>query len=182
MPPRIDEPEPYAVAANQVGPPWRPPIFNFQFSIFHLKVERACKPNSVPVNRGRSFILPVRCRTGPATYPKARAEVGVSIASLFGLAPQGVCHAVDGHPRRGALLPHHFTLTITEVKAVSFLLHFPSCRHAWTLSSLLPTGVRTFLHWLTPAAIFRPAPDHITAAEAWGFHWEKKLIVKKYLR
>ena len=27
-----------------------------------------------------------------------------------------------------------------------FLLHFPSRRRAWTLSSLLPVGVRTFLH------------------------------------
>ena len=27
-----------------------------------------------------------------------------------------------------------------------FLLHFPSRHRAWTLSSLLPVGVRTFLH------------------------------------
>ena len=38
-------------------------------------------------------------------------ETGGSIASLFGLAPQGVCHAVAARAERGALLPHHFTLT-----------------------------------------------------------------------
>ena len=32
-------------------------------------------------------------------------------ASLFGLAPGGVCRATECYHRRGALLPHHFTLT-----------------------------------------------------------------------
>jgi hypothetical protein len=42
---------------------------------------------------------------------KLSAETGGSTASLFGLAPQGVCHAVAAHAGRGALLPHRFTLT-----------------------------------------------------------------------
>jgi len=42
---------------------------------------------------------------------KLMTETGGSIASLFGLAPQGVCHAVAAHAGRGALLPHRFTLT-----------------------------------------------------------------------
>src|SRR5579872_6110001 len=37
-------------------------------------------------------------------------ETGGSIASLFGLAPQGVCRAVAARAGRGALLPHRFTL------------------------------------------------------------------------
>src|SRR5687767_12082505 len=32
-------------------------------------------------------------------------------ASLFGLAPGGVCRAAECYHRRGALLPHPFTLT-----------------------------------------------------------------------
>ena len=36
---------------------------------------------------------------------------GHAIASLFGLASSGVYRAVGGCPRRGALLPHLFTLT-----------------------------------------------------------------------
>src|SRR5947207_12118384 len=74
-------------------------------------------------------------------------ETGGSIASLFGLAPQGVCRAVAARAGRGALLPHHFTLAIPEAGFGGFfLLHFPSRCRAWTLSSLLPVGVRTFLH------------------------------------
>jgi len=34
-------------------------------------------------------------------------------ASLFGLASGGVCRAVACYHWRGALLPHHFTLTGT---------------------------------------------------------------------
>jgi len=45
--------------------------------------------------------------------------------------------------------------------AVCFLLHFPSHRCAWSLTSLLPVGVRTFLGTLRQAqgtAILRSAP------------------------
>jgi hypothetical protein len=42
---------------------------------------------------------------------KLSTETGGSTASLFGLAPQGVCRAVAAHAGRGALLPHRFTLT-----------------------------------------------------------------------
>ena len=79
---------------------------------------------------------------------KLVAVTGGTIASLFGLAPQGVCRAVAAHAGRGALLPHHFTLTsdaLAHAGGGIFLLHFPSPHDAWTLSSLLPVGVRTFL-------------------------------------
>src|SRR5437588_11721512 len=42
---------------------------------------------------------------------KLSMETGGSAASLFDLAPQGVCHAVAARAGRGALLPHRFTLT-----------------------------------------------------------------------
>jgi hypothetical protein len=85
----------------------QPPTANFKKC-----VERTCKPNSVSPLRGRgSFVCRSRYRGGRATYPNARVDTGGSIASLFGLAPQGVCRAVDTHVRRGALLPHRFTLT-----------------------------------------------------------------------
>ena len=41
---------------------------------------------------------------------KLSTETGDSTASLFGLAPQGVCHAAPARAGRGALLPHRFTL------------------------------------------------------------------------
>src|SRR6476469_9449871 len=48
---------------------------------------------------------------------KLSAETGGSTASLFGFAPQGVCHAVAAHAGRGALLPHRFTLTSASCDA-----------------------------------------------------------------
>ena len=111
-------------------------------------MERICKPNFV-LPFGSEDHSSVTRVTAVIEQPtrKLIAETGDSIASLFGLAPQGVCHAIVAHARCGALLPHRFTLTATPggVVAVCFLLHFPSRHHAWTLSSLLPVGVRTFL-------------------------------------
>ena len=98
---------------------------------------------------------------------KLSTETGDSNASLFGLAPQGVYQAGAAHAVRGALLPHRFTLASfacsrTRRSAVCSLLHFPSRCRAWTLSSLLPVGVRTFLRVRKPAAaIFRSAPRRI---------------------
>src|SRR5262245_30426096 len=59
-------------------------------------------------------------------------------APLFGLAPGGVCRATECYHRRGALLPHHFTLTSHPARglsglAVCFLLH-------WSVGSR-PPGV-----------------------------------------
>src|ERR1700691_5011799 len=40
------------------------------------------------------------------------------LASLFCLAPGGVCRAARRCRRRGALLPHHFTLTVAACAAL----------------------------------------------------------------
>ena len=71
------------------------------------------------------------------------------------------CHR--GHPRRGALLPHLFTLTLgmrpklrvpacgqrrnpgRMSRAVCFLWHFPSARAGLPLATTVPCPVRTFL-------------------------------------
>lgn len=45
---------------------------------------------------------------------------------------------------RGELLPRHFTLTRLAAGGI-FLLRYPSHFCAWTLSSILPCGARTFL-------------------------------------
>jgi hypothetical protein len=39
-------------------------------------------------------------------------------ASLFGLAPGGVCRAAAVTSARGALLPHRFTLTFASLRPV----------------------------------------------------------------
>ncbi len=41
---------------------------------------------------------------------------------LFGLAPDGVYLAAYSHPQRGALLPHHFTLTMQAWRYISVAL------------------------------------------------------------
>ena len=49
-------------------------------------------------------------------------------------------------PRCALTAPFHPCLRLLrDSSAVCSLLHFPSRRRAWTLSSLLPVGVRTFL-------------------------------------
>src|SRR5439155_4797822 len=54
------------------------------------------------------------------------------------------CHQPYG--RRGALLPHLFTLTLRRGrKAVCFLCHCPSGHPDRALPGALPCGVRTFL-------------------------------------
>ncbi len=65
------------------------------------------------------------------------------------------CHAC--YQTRGALLPHHFTLTCAMQRwpsAVCFLRHFPSAHAAQGLPGTLPSGARTFLR--NHAAAVRP--------------------------
>ena len=107
-----------------------------------------CKPVSVPV-RGRvaaihlGRVLPGASSDPPGTLARRTAALPpIWSCSAWGLP----CRR--GHPRRGALLPHHFTLT-PETEAVSFLWHFPSATPredaARPLAGTLPCGDRTFL-------------------------------------
>src|SRR5882672_75255 len=74
-------------------------------------VKRICKPNSVLPERSEDHSSATRV-TAVVEQPtrKLITETGGSITSLFGLAPQGVFHAVAARAGRGALLPHRFTL------------------------------------------------------------------------
>jgi hypothetical protein len=77
--------------------------------------ESADKPGSVEDNHSSGMHVAVHLKR-PTREP-VRAARAVQLrrtglpAPLFGLAPGGVCHAVERCRRRGALLPHHFTLT-----------------------------------------------------------------------
>ena len=75
------------------------------------------KPVSVPVQaRWQPFILAGDLSPAPATYPEVVTERAAP-PPLFGLAPHGVCPASERYRRRGALLPHLFTLTRTDREA-----------------------------------------------------------------
>jgi hypothetical protein len=78
------------------------------------KWESADKPGSVEDNHSSGMYVaahlkqPTRKQCGPHFTASLCSE---PLASLFGLAPSGVCRAVECYHRRGALLPHPFTLT-----------------------------------------------------------------------
>ena len=81
---------------------------------------------------------------GPHVRPHPRTRPP---APLFGLAPGGVCRAAECCHRRGALLPHPFTLT-APLRGVGGLLSV-----ALSVGSRPPgvtwrlaLGARTFLH------------------------------------
>ena len=97
-------------------------ILHSEFLILHSaaktaeSVERTCKPNSVSACAARIIHLPLALPRWSSNLPESSSGNGRSLASLFGLAPQGVCHAVAAHAGRGALLPHRFTLTSVRLR------------------------------------------------------------------
>ena len=95
-------------------------------TIIHLRYASPRTSSDLPGSLCGPHVLP-HPRTGP-------------LAPLFGLAPGGVCRAVECCHRRGALLPHHFTLTAPFAGglAVCFLLHFPWARAPQALPGALP--------------------------------------------
>jgi hypothetical protein len=119
--------------------------YDYNLLIYEEKERAGRKPGSVVDNHSSGTAV-ADCLKQPTREPvQARYERKRPYAPLFGLAPGGVYRAaVCCHPR-GALLPHHFTLTGTEVSAVSFLWHFPWVRTLQVLPGALPNGARTFL-------------------------------------
>jgi len=79
------------------------------------KKELADKPGSVWDNHSSGMRVTTHLKRPTRKHMWATCAVQIRglgpLASLFGLAPGGVCHATECYHRRGALLPHHFTLT-----------------------------------------------------------------------
>jgi len=84
---------------------------------------------SRPISRVLSWAIIHLGPPSPAASSNLpESAAGRGIAFLFGLAPGGVYLATECCHLRGALLPHHFTLTpfrLCRSGAVSFLLHLP---------------------------------------------------------
>jgi len=89
--------------------------------------------------------------------PPSRTPSGIRERLSIGSCSRWGFPCRPGHPGRGALLPHRFTLTggarFRGPAAVSFLWHCPAARADWSLTSTLPYGARTFL----------PPPETATA-------------------
>ncbi|MBS1202477.1 MAG: hypothetical protein H6R22_986 [Chromatiaceae bacterium] len=132
----------------------RPPGGGFQAETGDLNRERgepACKPGSVKDSHSSGTHVTVRLERPTRGHARAArrdpkaARPPIWSCSGWGLPCHRCCH------RRGALLPHHFTLTshLPETgdagSAVSFLWHFPWARAPQALPGTLPCGARTFL-------------------------------------
>ena len=89
---------------------------------------------------------PTRIRRGP------RQRIPIRSCSRWGL------HCRPCYQGRGALLPHHFTLTCWK-QAVYFLLHWPSAHAAQVLPGTSPCGARTFLDIPMDTATAWPTPN-----------------------
>ena len=117
------------------------------------KRQTACKPGSVPpweqiLGRGWPFLWDARRRAPRATDPSGGAKVCPAFPRTgMPAAPTWSCSRW-GFPcrrrrrRRGALLPHHFTLAGRPVfrggPAVYFLWHFPWGRPRRALPGTVP--------------------------------------------
>jgi len=140
------------------------PLCHFMQRGAHGMPERADKPNSVPpVSLGGGDHLSgmevALHLLRPTRRPERAALRPESLAFLFGLAPNGVCLAGPVTWTAGGLLHRRFTLTGSPhgLPAPCFLLHLPSGHPAWTLSSIVLCGVRTFLRRHKPSAITWPS-------------------------
>src|ERR1700731_2454099 len=74
----------------------------------------------------------------------------VPLASLFGLAPGGVCRAADVATRavRSYRTISPLPAPLARHLGGIFLLHFPWARAPQALPGTVPSGARTFLHVL----------------------------------
>jgi hypothetical protein len=104
---------------------------------------------------------------GSTRGPRVRRRT--PLAPLFGLAPSGVCRATECCHRRGALLPHPFTLTVVATE-VTPLRRFAFC---CTVRGLTPP--RRYLALCPWSPDFPPRIN--SAAIVWptpgadGGHW-----------
>src|SRR5450755_3502446 len=79
-------------------------------------------------------------------------------ASLFGLAPGGVCRAADVATRavRSYRTISPLPAPLARHLGGIFLLHFPWARAPQALPGTVPSGARTFLHVLSHTATAWP--------------------------
>ncbi len=78
------------------------------------------KVGSRPISRILSrTVIPLGRLSPVGSSNLPASSAGHAIGRLFGLAPGGVCRAIACCQGRGALLPHHFTLTCDRFRSVA---------------------------------------------------------------
>ena len=111
---------------------------------------------SRPISRVLSWaIIPLGRLSPDASSDLPGNGAGRALVSLFGLAPGGVCPATA---ITNSAVRSYRTFSPLPSRAVCFLWHFPSAHAVQMLSGASPSGARTFLHRLKPAAIAWPTP------------------------
>ena len=81
---------------------------------FNYQVMKVSQPISRVLSRAIIHLWP----TSPQTFSSLPESNASNIMrSLFGLTPSGVYRAASCYQLRGALLPHHFTLTHRQLKS-----------------------------------------------------------------
>ena len=144
--------------------------------------QRNDKPNSVPdsppeaAHQATTIPLAPPSLAGSSNLPGGFGRAALWRLPIWSCSVRGLaCHSPCG--KRGALLPHLFTLTrrrpagsggaspegparrslrSKRMRAICFLCHFPSGRPDRGLPGALPSGVRTFL----------PVPRHQVTGHA----------------
>src|SRR3954471_3279013 len=118
--------------------------------------ESACTPGSVPgrlaASRWAAIHLGLPLPAGSSGPPAGigRAALARLRRTAADRRPSRPCSGWGlpcrtGHPVRGGLLHHRFTLTSSEPLAVCSLWHCPAGHPGSLLTTTLPCGARTFL-------------------------------------
>ena len=104
---------------------------------------------SQPISRVLSRAIIHLWPTSPQTFSSLpESNASNIIRFLFGLTPSGVYLATSCYQLRGALLPHHFTLTHRRLKSDQggiFSVALAVSSHPQALPGTLLFGARTFL-------------------------------------
>lgn len=113
------------------------------------KNEAGCKPNSVPRVRGHGhFTVDAGCPASLATYPETMSGQPLNV-SLFGLAPNGVCRALNV-----TIQAVSSYLAVSPLPGIVpgglFSVALSPGHPAFALRTILPCGVRTFLSGMMP--------------------------------
>ena len=138
----------------------------------HWVVKSGLKSGSRPISRVLSWATihlgcasPLISSDLPGSSCGPQAQTMGSRTSLFGLAPGGVYLAVACCHRRGALLPHRFTLTCRRIADIGGLLSValsvgsrpPGVTWHLTLwSPDFPPRLLAAIAWPTPGTSIRP--------------------------
>ncbi len=133
---------------------------NRQSQTASTRKESADKPGSVEDNHSSGIRVAVYLKRPTRKPMWATCATHVRRhgrrASLFDLAPGGVCRAVECYHRRGALLPHPFTLT---GPACAGLRRFAFC--------CTVRGLTSPRRYLAPCPRSPDFPPRLRAAIAW---------------